>query len=130
MCQKQSFLTHPVIEITLLIIFCKMKLIVFISKKHTIIFPSPRSYLIDILFLICTSIIIVFQVFCTCWLFSLFQKRKVAQSTFIYQRNASLPFPNCITCEKESTQLNYPMTNAALPLFWASISSINQLKSF
>lgn len=69
-----------------------MKLIAFISKKHTIIFPSPRSYLINILFLICTSIIIVFQIFCTCWFFSLFQKRKEAQSTFIYQWKCSSSF--------------------------------------
>lgn len=59
-------------ENTFLIIYCKMKPVIFISKKHTIIFPSPCSYLINIFFLICTGIIIIFQIFCACWHFSFF----------------------------------------------------------
>lgn len=71
---KLSFLTHRHTNQWnyFSIIYCKVKPVISISKKHTIISSSPYSCLIYIVFLICTGIIIIFQIFCTCWLFSFF----------------------------------------------------------
>lgn len=59
-----------------LIIYCKMKTVLRIPKKHAIIIAYSFTYRIHSQCSICICIVIS-QVLCYCWLFIPFQKRKV-----------------------------------------------------